>query len=87
MPTLARLSFAEAVREIDRGIRSVQAALGTQAAVTPFFRWRARQEVIERRSQCPAPSRDILVSLWSAMSGVKAVIDALNVIYDRCAQS
>jgi membrane protein len=25
----------------------------------------------------------ILVSLWSAMSGVKAVIDALNVIYEQ----
>ncbi len=25
----------------------------------------------------------ILVSLWSAMSGVKAIIDALNVIYDQ----
>jgi len=35
---LARLSFAEAVGEIDGGIRSVQAALGAQAAVAPFFR-------------------------------------------------
>jgi peptidoglycan-N-acetylglucosamine deacetylase len=34
---LARLSFAEAVEEIDGGIRSVQAALGA-AAVAPFFR-------------------------------------------------
>jgi membrane protein len=25
----------------------------------------------------------ILISLWSAMSGVKAVIDALNVIYEQ----
>ena len=25
----------------------------------------------------------ILVSLWSAMSGVKAMIDALNVIYEQ----
>lgn len=35
---LARLSFAEAVGEIDGGIRSVQSALGAQAAVAPFFR-------------------------------------------------
>jgi peptidoglycan-N-acetylglucosamine deacetylase len=35
---LARLPFAEAVREIDGGIRSVQSALGAQAAVAPFFR-------------------------------------------------
>jgi peptidoglycan/xylan/chitin deacetylase (PgdA/CDA1 family) len=35
---LARLTFAEAVGEIDGGIRSVQAALSTQAAVAPFFR-------------------------------------------------
>jgi peptidoglycan/xylan/chitin deacetylase (PgdA/CDA1 family) len=35
---LARVSFAEAVGEIDGGIRSVQAALGAEAVVAPFFR-------------------------------------------------
>jgi peptidoglycan-N-acetylglucosamine deacetylase len=37
-PDLSRLSFAEAKREIDDGIQSVQAALGPQMTVAPFFR-------------------------------------------------
>jgi peptidoglycan/xylan/chitin deacetylase (PgdA/CDA1 family) len=35
---LARLSFANAMGEIDDGIRSVQAALGPDMTVAPFFR-------------------------------------------------
>ena len=35
---LARLSFANAAKEIDAGIRSVQAALGPNMTVAPFFR-------------------------------------------------
>jgi peptidoglycan/xylan/chitin deacetylase (PgdA/CDA1 family) len=35
---LARLSFAGAMREIDDGIQSVQAALGPNMMVAPFFR-------------------------------------------------
>jgi hypothetical protein len=35
---LARLSFANAAKEIDSGIRSVQAALGPNMTVAPFFR-------------------------------------------------
>jgi peptidoglycan/xylan/chitin deacetylase (PgdA/CDA1 family) len=35
---LARLSFAGAMREIDDGIQSVQAALGPNMVVAPFFR-------------------------------------------------
>ncbi len=37
-PDLTRLTRAEAVREIDEGIQSVQTALGPQMAVAPFFR-------------------------------------------------
>jgi peptidoglycan-N-acetylglucosamine deacetylase len=35
---LSRLSLAGAMREIDDGIRSVQAALGSQMTTAPFFR-------------------------------------------------
>ncbi len=37
-PDLTRLTRAEAVREIDEGIQSVQAALGPQMPIAPFFR-------------------------------------------------
>ncbi len=37
-PDLSRLLFAEAAQEINDGINSVEAALGSQATAAPFFR-------------------------------------------------
>jgi peptidoglycan/xylan/chitin deacetylase (PgdA/CDA1 family) len=37
-PDLSRLPFAQATREIDDGIDSVRAALGSQMSAAPFFR-------------------------------------------------